>query len=164
MVSKSLSLVSSVLPRSRVPLALLASASIQLLFASSSQALTLGFGCITNNDPTNCAIGEAQLSVEVIDLGSQVQFDFMNSGAIDSSIADVYFDDGTLAGIATLIDADDGIGGDPGVDFSEGASPSNLPAGASIPYPARWHDGVGWMGATGEAPTRPLSSQEVPVP
>jgi hypothetical protein len=32
-----------------------------------------------------------------------------------------------LLGIAGLIDADDGVGGDPGVDFSQYAAPSNLP-------------------------------------
>jgi hypothetical protein len=71
--------------------------------------------------------------VEVTDLGGgQVLFDFMNVGPNASSITDVYFDDGTLLGIAGLIDADDGIGGDPGVDFSPGASPPDLPGANNV--------------------------------
>ena len=49
-------------------------------------------------------------------------FEFFNAGPAHSSITDVYFDDGTLLGIAGLIDADDGTLGpmaDPDVDFSD---------------------------------------------
>ena len=119
---------------------LLALSLAPVLFVSTAQAVSLGFGCISNNLAGDCAIGEAQISVEVTDLGGgQVQFDFMNSGPNASSITDVYFDDGTLLGISSLIDADDGVGGDPGVDFSGGsAAPPNLPAGsmASPPFVA----------------------------
>ena len=104
-----------------------------LAFTHAASAVTIGFGCITNNNAGNCTIGETQLSVELTDIGSnQVLFTFMNSGSAASSIEGVYFDDGTLLGIASLIDADDGVGGDLGVDFSEGASPPNLPGGNSI--------------------------------
>jgi hypothetical protein len=48
------------------------------------------------------AIGEAQLFVELTDLGSQVEFTFTNIGPDASSITDVYFDDGTLLGIAEI--------------------------------------------------------------
>jgi hypothetical protein len=107
----------------------------QLFFAPASSAVTLNFGCITNNNASNCAIGEAQLSVEVTDIGGgQVQFDFMNAGPTASSITDVYFDDGTLLGIATLIDMDDGVGGDMGVDFTEDAAPPNLPGGNLVGF------------------------------
>jgi hypothetical protein len=80
----------------------------------------------------------AQLTVEiwaVEDNAHQVKFVFSNSGPYASSITDVYFDDGTLLGIAYLIDADDpdahDILGDSGVDFSPGGSPPNLPGGNS---------------------------------
>lgn len=97
-------------------------------FMTQSQAVTYGFDCITNNMGGDCGIGEAQLTADVTDAGAgQVLFTFSNSGPEASSIADVYFDDGSLLGIAGLIDADDGTGGDPGVDFSELASPGNLP-------------------------------------
>jgi hypothetical protein len=91
--------------------------------ASPAVALTLGFGCISGNDPIDCGIGEAQLEVEVTALGlTQVSFEFSNSGPAASSITDVYFDDGTLLGIAYITNG-------AGVDFSQGASPGNLPAG-----------------------------------
>lgn len=103
-----------------------------LLGAGSANALTLGFGNISNNLAGDAAIGEAQLSVDVTDLGGgQVLFTFNNAGPEDSSITDAYFDDGTLLGIAALIDADEG-GGDAGVDFSQLASPPNLPSANSI--------------------------------
>lgn len=100
---------------------------------------TLGFDAITANDVGDVAIAESQLFVEVSDLGAgQVLFTFMNQGPLASSITDVYFDDGSLLGIASLIDADDGVGGLAGVDYSQGASPPDLPggAGASPPFEA----------------------------
>jgi hypothetical protein len=95
----------------------------------SASATTLSFDCISNNLPGDCAIGEAQLTVDVTMYSpTQVLFTFMNTGSSASSITDAYFDDGTLLGIAFLIDADDNSG-NPGVDFSQGASPGNLPSG-----------------------------------
>ena len=106
-----------------------------------AQALvyTYTFDNITNNDAGDAAIGEAQLWVDVADAGvntvtglHQALFTFGNTGADDSSITDVYFQDGALLDIARLIDVDDGVGGDPGVDFTQGASPPNLPGG--VPF------------------------------
>lgn len=117
--------------------ALFSMALAALLLAAPASSVTLSFFCITGNLAADCTTGEAQLSVEVTDQGGgQVLFDFMNAAGNDSSIADVYFDDGTLLNIATLIDADDGIGGDAGVDFTELASPGNLPGAnnASPPF------------------------------
>ena len=111
-------------------------AAASFLMPSTAQAVPLDFFCVTGNSATNCAAGEAQLSVEVTDIGGgQVQFDFTNVGPALSSIADVYFDDGTLLGIAALIDADDN-GGDAGVDFTQGASPGNLPGGGVVSFVA----------------------------
>jgi hypothetical protein len=110
--------------------------ALVVLPMASAQAVPVGFGCITNTSAGNCSTGESQLSVEVTDIGSgQVQFDFSNLGPALSSIADVYFDDGTLLGIAYLIDADDN-GGDPGVDFTQGATPGNLPGGEVVNFQA----------------------------
>jgi hypothetical protein len=80
----------------------------------------------------NCTSGAAQLSVAVSNDGlgaGQVNFIFTNVGAALSSITDVYFDDGTLLGIA-------GITNGTGVSFTQGADPGNLPAGnnASPPF------------------------------
>jgi hypothetical protein len=106
-----------------------------MLLSGSAQAVSFGFGCITNTSAVNCATGSAQLTVDVTaGPGSQVTFSFYNTGANASSIADVYFDDGSLLSIASLVDADDGVGGSAGVDFSPGASPPNLPGGASIGF------------------------------
>jgi hypothetical protein len=81
----------------------------------------------------NGAIGEAQLFVDVVPYGTdQVLFTFRNTGPETCSLTDVYYDDGALLGIADLIDADDGTGGDEGVDFSQYADPEELPAGSQL--------------------------------
>lgn len=96
------------------------------LAAPAAQAVSYGFTCITGNSLTDCAIGEAQLAVDVTDPGgSQVAFTFTNAGPAASSIADVYWDDGSLLGIATITNG-------PGVSFSTGCSPGNLPGGNTI--------------------------------
>jgi len=76
------------------------------------------------------AIGEAQLFVELVDLPSgQVEFVFTNTGPLASSMTDVYFDNGPLLGIASITNT-------PGlVEFSQGASPGNLPGGNNLPDP-----------------------------
>lgn len=108
------------------------------LQTTSAVALPLGFSCITGNNAGDCSIGQAQLAVDVTDLGGgQVLFSFSNAGPGLSSITDVYFDDGTLLGIAGLIDADDNVlgpFGDPGVDFSQDASPPDLPGGNLVGF------------------------------
>lgn len=89
-------------------------------FAAAST--TYGFYGITLNDTSGAAVadGEASLSVEVIDLGDdQVQFKFTNNST--SSLTDIYFDDGTLLGIASI------TGSGTGVSFSQVAAPGNLP-------------------------------------
>jgi hypothetical protein len=55
----------------------------------------------------------------------QVSFIFVNLGSIPSTITDVYFDDGSLLGIASLV-------GSSGVSFSQGGAPPDLPGGNSI--------------------------------
>lgn len=97
---------------------------------ANAASTTIGFYCITNNSPTNCGIGEAQLTVTVSDpAAGQVLFHFKNlAGGSASSITDVYFDDGTLLGIASLTNG-------PGVSFAQDATPPNLPGGSSISPP-----------------------------
>ena len=71
-----------------------------------------------------------QLSVVVTDEGvgaDQVLFTFSNSGAVASSITDIYFDDGALLGIAGIVNG-------PGVFFGYPATPGDLPGGSSL-YP-----------------------------
>lgn len=79
------------------------------------------FENITYNNAAAEADGEANLKVDVIDLGgTQVRFNFTNNSS--SSLADVHFDDGALLGIASITSS-------AGVSFSQGASPPNLPGG-----------------------------------
>lgn len=97
--------------------------------AAEPISVTYGFYGITNNDPDDTAIGEQQLTVTVTDVGNgQVSFTFNNSGPAASSITDIYFDDGSLLGIAE-------ISSGPGVSFSQGASPRNLSGGNNLETP-----------------------------
>src|SRR5262245_32908587 len=76
----------------------------------SADSITYTFKNITNNNATNAQAGEAQLTVEVSSVtgtgshgGDLVDFTFRNVGPNASSICDVYFDDGTLLGIADIM-------------------------------------------------------------
>ena len=116
-------------------ISLAAVAALALLGVAGASATTLSFGaCVSNNLAADCATGSAQLAVTVAagPGASQASFTFTNTGPGASSITDIYFDDGTLLGIASIIN------GGPGVSFSQGASPGNLPAGnnASPPFDA----------------------------
>ncbi len=96
--------------------------------------VTLGFVNISNNDPGDVTTGIDQLFVDVDDLGapggSFVLFTFRNEGPLASSITAVYFDDGVLDSLFGLIDADEGTGGDAGVDFTAPITPNeDLPSG-----------------------------------
>src|SRR5262245_23051793 len=79
--------------------------SVAALAAASApaRAVSYGFGCITNSIAGDCAIGEAQMTVDVTDPGgNQIAFTFKNAGPAASSITDVYWDDGSLLGIAFI--------------------------------------------------------------
>jgi hypothetical protein len=93
------------------------------------------------------AIGESQLFVELTDMGSQVKFTFTNIGPEASSITDVYFDDGTLLGIAEITNT---IGL---VEFSENAFPPDLPGGNNVTPPFVTTAG---FSADSDPPTQPL--------
>jgi hypothetical protein len=111
------------------------------------------FKAITNNNPADTVIGEAQLSVEVEAAGTapsgnnQVIFTFLNSGPLASSITDIYFDDGELLAMGAVTDS----GG--GVSFSPGASPGNLPGGNPIGF----NSTVGrFFSLDSNSPTQPM--------
>ncbi len=86
------------------------------------------FYAITSNDPSNPAIGESQLLMDVTETGAgQVSVLFTNTGPEQSAISDIYFDTPDVAppfnlAIAQIINGS-------GVQFIEGARPQNLPAG-----------------------------------
>jgi len=88
------------------------------------------FEAITNNSAVDPGIGESQLFLQVASYdGGKVLFKFLNEGPEQSFIQAVYFKDGSLLGPASIIDSDDGAGGDPNVDFTPGATPPVLPGG-----------------------------------
>ncbi len=126
----------------RLTMAMAALAATLMVPAAASAGVIFGFNRITNNGG---AVGvDSQLTVEVIDEGpGQVRFTFANSGPLASSIADVYFDDGTLLGFSQIVNGS-------GVQFSAGASPGNLPGGNAVNFNAS----VG-MTADSDAPAQP---------
>ncbi len=89
---------------------------------------TYGFSRITNNAAEDVF---SQLTVVVSGDDSptigphSATFTFYNAATVDSSITDIYFQDGTLLGVAS-------ISSSAGALFSQGASPGNLPAGNSL--------------------------------
>ena len=96
--------------------------------ALAAHAVQFGFNRIT---PANSSYDVSdQLWVDVTDPGNdQVLFTLFNIGPLASSITDVYFDDGSLLGIANIDNTD------PGVAFSQYATPSNLPGGNNLAPP-----------------------------
>lgn len=140
--------------KQKLTMAILLAGALLLGAIVQAHALTLGFSNITHKSVLDEAIGEAQLFVDVSDASfitidgkqhSQVLFTFRNTGPLASSICDVYFDDGTLLGIASIINSD-------GVTFSQGATPGDLPGGNSL-YPI--FDTTANFLADSDAPTCP---------
>jgi hypothetical protein len=92
---------------------------------------TYGFYNITNNNAVDASIGQAQLSVVVSDYGTDlVSFKFVNEGPADCVITEIYFQDGSILGFASINESL------AGVDFKEdevgSVNPKNLPGGMSI--------------------------------
>jgi hypothetical protein len=102
-------------------------------FATPAQAgFQYGFEGITNRKAANTAVGEAQTFLDVNDTGGGlVTFTFSNIGALASSITEIYFDDTGLfvPTIQTIVNG-------PGVQFSPGAAPSQLPGGSEVGFVA----------------------------
>ena len=71
---------------------------------------------------------DLDLDVEVTNGAGQVKFTFHNESLIDSSIAGIYFDDGSLLGTASILEG-------PGTLFSQPATPNDLPAGNLLDPP-----------------------------
>jgi hypothetical protein len=116
----------------------LALAVLCSLSTSVQANVTYGFHHIGESEDTSgmsIIVGEDSLSVEVSSFGSgEVLFKFRNEGYPDDPSYDsyfikgVYFYDGVLLEIASLIDVDQsygGMDGDPHVDFTEDASNNN---------------------------------------
>lgn len=94
--------------------------------ASASASITYPFINITGNSAYSAAAGAAQLSVTVVDHApGKVAFTFTNAGPAQMSICDVYFHAPSFTSISTIVNG-------PGVNYTPGATPSNLPGGNSI--------------------------------
>lgn len=128
---------------SKLKIILLSALLVSVAFSMPTEALvTYGFDHIVEEEDglselANGAIGEAQLFVDVESYGSnQILFTFRNEGPEICYIEGVYFYDGVLLGIASLIDSDDGVGGDSNVDFTEDAvdavTPADLPSAKKL--------------------------------
>ena len=94
-----------------------------LVWTPGASAVPYAFTNITNNNASDAEIGEAQLILDVTANGSQILFAFSNTGPAASSITDIYFDDDVpLISFPQFITS-------PGVVFTVGAAPPNLPGG-----------------------------------
>ena len=111
----------------KISIVLLLVGALFLCTVMPAHALRLGFYNISANILGDAAIGEAQLWVDVTDPGNdQALFTFGNTGPEASSICDVFFDDGSLLGIASIDNTDSGVA------FSQLANPGNLPSANSV--------------------------------
>ncbi|MHC4976842.1 MAG: hypothetical protein ACYTF7_09585 [Planctomycetota bacterium] len=107
-----------------------ASLALGATTAAHADTETFGFVHISNNSGESGDIA-TNLAVDISDEGvgpNQVSFTFYWTGDPSGSISEIYFDDGSLLGIAAVDDSD------PGVEFNDGgsASPGDLPGGNSF--------------------------------
>jgi len=116
-----------------------------VILSTEARAKIYGFEAITNNsdDPDGMAL---QLSLEVTDYGTnQVLFTFDNAvGSYPGVITEVFFEDGALLGLATVINSP------PDVVFVqwEEDEASNLPGGHTLVPPFNATDGFGAQAET----------------
>ena len=117
--------------RLSMPLAVLMLSLGLLLFPSPAQAISFPVECITLNDPGDCAIGEAQIVIDVTPNGGRVRFDFSNLGPEASAIRGIFFDNGALLAIQKIFDSP------PDVDFAldPNTGPGDLPGGNLLSPP-----------------------------
>lgn len=125
-------------------------AAILAFLAPAANATTvLSFAAVTDNDPAAVATaGQYSVAVSAVEGNpNQVAFQFFNDGSSNAtaSITGIYFDDGTLLGIAQVINGT-------GVVFSQGASPRDLPGGNQAAPPFEVTAG---FAADSDSPTSP---------
>jgi hypothetical protein len=96
-----------------------------LALAGSANAVTLGFDCVAAGSTQACTVGEASLSVDVLDTAAgKVTLTFSNSDPGTSSLIALFVDDSGLIRKAVL-------SGGTGTDFKSGGRPSDLPGAGS---------------------------------
>lgn len=122
--------------KSKVWLLGVALAALLVASVPAQAGVVYGFKCITWNVAAQCATAP-QYTVEVSPYGSnQVEFKFSNKGPVppyvQSSISDIYFEDGALLSMVTPI-----TGGGGTVNFAQMESPSapNFPGGNTLSPP-----------------------------
>mgnify|MGYP001818393262 CR=1 FL=1 len=99
----------------------------------AANANVYGFDAITSNGGSSVAIGETQLSMEVIDCGIMcVDFTFTNSGPENSVVEAIYWEDPVpyldgITDITSLVEID-------GVSFAEDPTPNVLPGGNTVGF------------------------------
>lgn len=108
-----------------------------LCASSAASAVTLRFGGVTDNNSNNTSSGEQQLTIDVftpttgpVREGNFIAFLIENPGPVQSTITHIYFDDGTILGLATILDDPEN-----GVDFEQFPNPQDLPGGNEIDPP-----------------------------
>jgi hypothetical protein len=100
---------------------------IFLIFIGTSQAVyQFDFDIFTSNGPYHDD-SRLDFSVVVSNGLNHVDFTFYNNSSLDSSLARIYFDDGSLLGISNITSSN-------GVLFHEGAPGNNLPGGELIGF------------------------------
>jgi hypothetical protein len=105
-----------------------------LCSATSAFASTYTFSQLLGN--SNADVG-SQLLVDVTDTGTGVNFQFTNTVGTSSSITAVYFQDVANALFTSISNNVLGVNGESaGVNFSDGATPPNLPQGNTIGFSA----------------------------
>jgi hypothetical protein len=113
---------------------LFATLALGTMVFQSASASTYGFTNITNNGNSDLS---SQLSVEVLAVGTQASFKFLNNVGIASSITDIYFDDVNSPLFNDIVFS----AASPGVSFDSSATPGNLPGGNSIGFNADYSGG-----------------------
>jgi hypothetical protein len=98
-------------------------------------AIPYGFQNVTNNNATNAAAGEAQLSLNVTGLNNTISFQFINSGPVPCVITQIYFDFPTAGGYSLNFSSFATAAGNT-VVYQTGGTPHNLPGGQPISFVA----------------------------
>ncbi len=108
---------------------------VSTLFAVTAPLYAVPVDLVIFNDPTLAADPDLKFTVEALDGSSgTVNFIITNLSAMDSTIARVYFDGGSLVSIVDIINGIGVNGGAP--DFAADANPNNLPSGETIGFDA----------------------------
>lgn len=115
---------------------LLLALSVGFLLAAPASAVTQTVSCISSGP--GCAL---PITVELTDLGTQLEVKVSNNGTGTAVISSLYFD-AMVTGLSQIAS----IMGSPGVNFVEGFDPPTFPGGQSIGWPTKVPFGVHAVG------------------